>query len=49
MARVQSQRQSKKEKKNPEALLPTVNNNNNMELQNCEADIISDTHLQILK
>jgi hypothetical protein len=45
MARVESQRHSKKEKKNPEALIPTVNNKNMVELQTCAAGIISDIHL----
>jgi hypothetical protein len=49
MARVESRRHSQKEKKNPEALHPTVNNNNMVELQTRAAAILSDIHLQILK
>jgi len=36
---------AKKKKKNPEALLSTVNNNNMVELQTCAAGINKDKHL----
>jgi len=38
------ERNSKKEKKNLEALLPIVNNDNMVELQTCTVGIISGRH-----